>query len=130
MLYYELKKIWVKPGTKIALVILAVLLFVVCWFAIGNVYYVNENGEHVYGIEGIQKLKEAKKEWAGILTEEVIADVIRENKRISETPEARSENVNQIEIAYGWKQGFYDIRYMIEYAFCKFRELDYYKPDT
>ena len=129
MLYYELKKIWVKSGTKISMIILAGMLFVVCWFAVRNVYYMNENGEHEYGIEAVQKLRAAKKEWAGVLTEEVIADVIRENIRINETPEALSEDVKQKEIAYGWKQEFHDIRYMLEYSFCKFREADYYQPD-
>lgn len=129
MLYYELKKIWVKPGTRIALLLLAVLLVVVSWSAYHGVYYLNENAEHEYGIEGIRKLKEAKKEWAGVLTEEVIADVLRENARINETPEALSDDIKQKNIAYGWKQGFHDIRYLIMRSFCKFREGDYYKPD-
>lgn len=129
MLYYELKKIWVKPGTKIAMIILVVLLFVVCWSAVRGVYWLDENSERVYGIEGIQKLKAAKKEWAGELTEEVIADVIRENARINETPEALSEDIDQKNIAYGWKQGFHDIRYLIMRSFCEFQEGDYYKPD-
>lgn len=125
-----MEKIWVKPATKIAMLILAVLLFTVCWFAVHNVYCIDENGDHVYGIGAISKLKEQKKEWAGTLTEEVIAEVIRENARINETKEARSDDVWQRNIAYGWKLGFHDIRYMIMYSFCKFREGDYYKPDT
>ena len=129
MLYYELKKIWVKPGTKIAMIILAVLLFSVCWSAVRGVYWLDDNHERVYGTEGIQTLKAAKKEWAGTLTEEVIADVIRENTRINETPEALSEDINQQKIAYRWKQGFADIRYMIMRSYCKFQEADYYKPD-
>ena len=130
MLYYELKKIWVKPATKIAMIILAVLLFVVCWFAVRGVYWLDDNHERVYGTEGIQTLKAAKKEWAGTLTEEVIADVIRENTRINETPEALSEDINQQKIAYRWTLGFADIRYMIMRSYCEFQEADYYKPDT
>lgn len=130
MLYYEWKKIWVKPGTKIAMLILAVLLFTVCWIAVHNVYCIDENGEHVYGIRAISQLKEQKKEWAGVLTEEVIAEVIRENARINETEEYNSDDVRQKNIAYGWKLGFHDIRNMIMCSFCKFREGDYYKPDT
>ena len=38
MLYYELKKIWVKPGTKIVLLILAITLVLSCYFAIHGVY--------------------------------------------------------------------------------------------
>ena len=129
MLYYELKKIWVKPGTKIAMIILAVSLFSTCWSAVRGVYWLDDNHERVYGIEGIQKVKAAKKEWAGMLTEEVIADVIRENTRINETPEARSEDINQKNIAYRWTLGFADIRYLIVRSFCEFQEADYYKPD-
>lgn len=130
MLYYEWKKIWVKTGTKIALLLMAANLVIVCWLAVGDVYWINEKGEHIYGIEGASKLKAAKKEWTGVLTEEVIAKVIAENNRINETKEGRSDNVQESNIAYGWKLGFEDIRYMLMYSFCKFREADYYKPDT
>ncbi len=129
MLYYELKKIWVKPGTKIAMIILAVLLFVVCWSAIRGVYWLDDNHERVYGTEGIQKVKEAKKEWAGLLTEEVIEDVIRENTRINETPEGRSEDIDQKNIAYRWTLGFADIRHLVMRSYCKFQEADYYMLD-
>ena len=129
MLYYELKKIWVKPGTKIVLLILAITLVLSCYFAIHGVYYVNENGENEYGIEAIHKLKAAKKEWAGLLTEEVIAEVIAENNRINDTEMGRSETVHDSNIVFGWKQGFYDIRWMLVRSFCKFRESDYYVPD-
>lgn len=129
MFYYEWKKIWVKQGTKIAMLVLACTFIIVCWFAVRNVYWVNENGDHEYGIEAIHKLKAAKKEWAGILTEEVIADVIAENIRINETEEGRSEDVRLSNIAYGWGQGFHDIRWMLMYSYCEFREADYFKPD-
>lgn len=130
MLYYELKKIWVKPGTKIAMLILAGILAITCFFAIHGVYYVNENGDNEYGLEAIHKLKAAKKEWAGLLTEEVIAEVIAENRRFNETEEGRSKEVRDSNIVFGWKQGFHDIRWMLMYAFCKFREADYYAPDS
>ncbi|MCM1145639.1 MAG: ABC transporter permease [Blautia sp.] len=130
MLYYEWKKIWVRPGTKIAMLLLAGLLMIVGFFAIRDVYYVNENGDHEYGPAAISKLKAAKKEWAGELTEEVIAEVIAENRRINETKEGRSEEIRESNIAYGWKQGFHDIRHMLMYAFCKFRSSDYYRPDS
>lgn len=130
MFYYEWKKIWVKQGTKIAMFVLACTFVIVCWFAVRNVYWVNENGDNEYGIEAVHKLKAAKKEWTGTLTEEVIAKVIAENRRINETEEGRSEDIRLSNIAYGWKQGFSDIRYMLMYSFCKFREGDYYKPDS
>ena len=54
MLYFELKKIWVKPATKTAMLSLAGMLAIICYFAIHGVYYVNESGENEYGIEAIQ----------------------------------------------------------------------------
>lgn len=130
MLYYELKKIWVRPGTKIAMLILAGMLAVTCYFAIHGVYYVDENGDNEYGIEAIRRLKASKKEWRGLLTEEVIANVIAENRRLNETEKGRSEKVQDNNIVFGWKQGFHDIRLMLMYSFCKFREADYYLPDS
>ena len=129
MLYYEWKKIWVRPGTKTAMLILGCLLALVCFFAVRNVYYVNENGDSEYGIEAVGKLKAAKKEWSGVLTEEVIAEVISENRRIKATEEGQSDDIRQSNIAYGWGQGFQDIRWMLMYSFCRFREGDYFKPD-
>ncbi len=130
MLYYELKKIWVRPGTRIAMLILIGMLAITCYFAVHGVYYVNENGDNEYGIAAIQKLKAAKKEWSGLLTEEVIADVIAENTRLNETEKGRSENVQDSNIVFGWKQGFHDIRLLLMYSFCKFQEADYYRPDS
>lgn len=130
MLYYEWKKIWVKPGTKIAILLLAGILALASFFAVHGVYYVNENGENEYGIAAVHKLKAAKKEWAGVLTEEVIAEVIAENARINATKEGKSDDVRESDIAFGWKQGFYDIRWMLVSAFCRFREGDYYRPDS
>lgn len=123
MLYYEWKKIWVRPGTKTAMLILGCLLALVCFFAVRNVYYVNENGDSEYGIEAVGKLKAAKKEWSGVLTEEVIAEVISENRRIKATEEGQSDDIRQSNIAYGWGQGFQDIRWMLMYSFCRFREI-------
>lgn len=117
MLYYELKKIWVRPATKTAMLALAGMLAITCYLAIYGVYYVNENGDNEYGIEAVQKLKAAKKEWSGLLTEEVIADVIAENRRLNETEKGRSETVQDSNIVFGWKQGFYDIRLLLMYSY-------------
>lgn len=130
MLYYECKKILVKRGTKMALLVLAAVLAITCYFAIHDVYYIDDNGDHVYGLPAISRLKEMKKEWSGLLTEEVIAEVIAENRRINDTEEGRAEDVRSSNIAYGWKLGFHDIYYLLMRSFCKFREADYYKPNS
>ncbi len=124
MLRYELKKIFVKPGGKIALLLLAVLLGVTCWFAT-DMEFVNEQGNLETGIEAMRKLRSVKKEWAGELTEERLAEVIAENARINALPGYWGDDGWATDIGYGWKQGIYDINAMLCHAFGKFREYDY-----
>lgn len=126
MLYYEIKKVFAKTGSRLALLILAAVLAVTCWFAVWGRYFVNEQGEKEYGIAAAQKLREAKLAWEGPLTEEKIAEVLQENARIVSSEEYQSADVKKKEIAYGWTQGFSDIRSLIVSAFCAFRDYDYY----
>lgn len=130
MLYYEIKKVFSRGGSKIALIILGIMIIVVVGFSINSSIWVNENGVEEKGFNAIKKLQEAKMEWSGLLTEERIAFVIEENKRIEATTEAMSDEVQQQNIAYGWKQGFMDIRNMINNSFCEFREYDYYRVNS
>lgn len=130
MIRYELKKIYTKTSSKIAVVILFLLLGITCYLAIHGVGYVNEEGKTEYGIQAVQKLKAERKEWAGVLSEEVIARVIEENARINATEEYQSNDVQKNDIAFSWKQGFYDIRKLLVRSFCAFRDYDYYVPDA
>lgn len=130
MIYYELKKIFCRTSGKIALVLLAVLVGITCFFAT-DVTWVNERGEEEKGFAAVTSLKEAQKEWAGRLDEEKIRRVIAENRRIEETPEGRSEKVEESNIAYGWKQGFMEIRSLLNCSYGDgFREYDYYRADS
>lgn len=124
MLGYELKKIFVKPGGKIALLLLAVLLGVTCWFATDR-GFINGQGERETGIGAVRKLRSARKEWAGELTEERLAEVIAENARINSLPGYWGDDGWATDMGYGWKQGIDDISDMINRAFGKFREYDY-----
>lgn len=130
MVYYEMKKILSKTSSRIALMCLAVLLIVVCGFAIAGVSYVNGQGEKESGISAAGKLREVKKEWSGFLTEEKIEEVIAANLAINKTDEYRSKDMRMQEIAFGWKQGFSDIRMLLVYAYGAFRDYDYYRPDS
>lgn len=124
MLRYELKKIFVKPSGKIALLLLAVLLGVVCWFAT-DVGFINEQGERETGIQAMRKLRDVRKEWAGELTEERLVEVISENARINALPGYWGDDGWATDAGYGWKQGIADISNMLCRAFGKFREFDY-----
>lgn len=128
MVYYEIKKVFSKTSNKIAVLFILVLLGLMTGFAI-HVQYVNEEGNMEYGISAARKLKELKKEWAGELTEERLKEVIAENARIQATPEARSRDIQQNNIAYSQRQGLLDIRSMIANSYGGFQEYDYYMID-
>ncbi len=130
MIRFEIKKIFCRKSGKVVLLALAVLLAVSCYMPIHDTRYVNEQGETERGLGAARKLREAKKEWSGLVTEEQVKRVLRENRRINQTAEARSEEVKKQDIAYSWKQGFSDIREMINSAFGDFQEYDYFKADS
>lgn len=130
MLYFEIKKVLSKQTNKIAIILLACIIVITAYLAISNVKWVNENGETEYGISAIRKLKKSQNEWSGLLTDKKIAKVIRKNKQINGTKEAKSNIIQQQEIAYSWKQGFMEIRDLINYSYGEFRNYDYNLIDS
>lgn len=135
MVRYELKKIFGSVGSKVALLLYAGVVVLSCWLAASGalnleVAWVNEQGESEYGYQAARKLRDARKEWEGWLDEEKLNRVAQENQRINATPQGQSDNIQQSNIAYGWKQGFAPIRGLISDSYAKgFREYDYYTAD-
>lgn len=130
MMRYEIKKVFVKTGSKIALVLLLAVMGITCFFAT-NVSYVDGEGNSRSGPAAVSKLRAAQKEWAGYLDEEKVREVIAENRRIQSTPEALSQNVTEQNIAYGWQQGITGIRDLLNCSYAEgFREHDYYRADS
>lgn len=105
MTYYEIKKVFSKKGSKVALIFIFIVISVVLSFIIGDNKYVNRNGDAESGISAMLKVRELKKEWSGELTEDVLRKIIEENVRISQTPEAKSNDFRQNDIAYSQRQG-------------------------
>ena len=136
MIRYELKKIFASVGGKIALGLYIATVILSCLLAANgfmnvDVKWVNEQGESERGFKAVQKLREARNEWEGWLDEDMLNRVVQENLRINATPEAQSEITKQLEIAYGWKQGFNPIRDMINRSYSAgFRSYDYYRADS
>ena len=127
MTRFELKKVLGSIGGKIALMLLAAAVCLGCWMCISEVEWVNERGDSETGLEAISKLRNAQKQWAGILDTEKLEKIIRENQRICATPEAQSKDYEQNDIAYGWKQGIRPVLNMMNYAYSKdFQEFDWY----
>ena len=135
MVRYELKKVFGSVGGKIALILYIAVLVLSCWLSSTGalnieVKWVNEQGESEYGPSAVRKLREAQEQWEGWVDQETLTSVIQENQRINATPEAKSDIVQQGEIAYGWKQGFAPIRELVNYSYANgFREYDYYTAD-
>ena len=130
MVKFEIKKVFLRRGNQMAVALLAVLLCVVCFFA-GNISYVNESGETETGFQAVKKLREEQKEWAGLLDEVKIRKVIEENNKISQTPEAQSDDFQENDKAFHKKQGFQEIRNLLNYAYAEgFRDYNYFRADS
>lgn len=130
MIRFELKKIFSKPVNKIVFLLLMIVLCVVSHFAIGYADYVDENGETTAGVAAARALREEKNEWAGYITEDVLRKVLQENKLINNSEEYLSSDVIESNKAYSKKQGFSDIRELINRAFCDSQEYNYYRADS
>lgn len=127
MVRYELKKVLSKVSSMVALLILMGFVCMSCWMNFNAVEWVNEQGQIETGIDAVQKLKAARKAWAGTLDEEKLAAILVDNQRIEATPEAQSRDYTQNDIAYGWRQGYRPVLDMVNYAYSEdFRSYDYY----
>ncbi|MCQ4636410.1 ABC transporter permease subunit [Anaerovorax odorimutans] len=130
MTYYEIKKVFAKTSSKLSLAVLCIVLIVVCNFATGEAQYVNENGDGESGRAAIAKLREQKQQWEGPLTSEKLEKVIRQHRKINASPEAKSDDVQELDKAYAKTQGYGDIRDLLSCAFGDFIEFDYYAADS
>lgn len=130
MTWYEIKKVFSRPGSKAAVAVLAAVVAVSCYLAT-HIAYVNEQGDNEYGRAAVMRLRAAQKEWAGVLDTEKIRQVIEANNRVNQSPEGQAEDVRSGNIAYGRKQGFLGIRSLLNYAYAEgFRISDWYRADV
>ena len=132
MIRFEIKKIFSKISSRIALIVLAVLLAVICFNTLRSpdLWYVDQEGETHKGITAARQLKELKEGEAGMLTEERLAEVIGERNDITSSPEYNSSDITQQDIAFARGQGISDIRDLLTVSFCGFGEYDYYRADS
>ena len=130
MVFFELKKIFLKPINIIAFIVLTAILCIVSYLAIDYVSYVDENGETITGFAAAQALRDDKNLWAGYITEDVLIRVLEENTVIINSEEYLSNDLKEQEKAYSKTQGYSDIREMINRAFCEFQEYNYYRANS
>lgn len=117
MIRFEIKKIFSKTANKIGLIVLLAAIAVTCYFAISSMDYVDEEGDTHTGIAAARYLRDTKAEWEGLITEDVLREVIRQNRLINETYPDSPTDIKTSNIGYSKKQGFSDIRDLINSGF-------------
>lgn len=130
MLFYELKKIFGRAGGKIALLVLAIGLAVICYSAMLQVSYTDENGDSHTGPAAARELRDLKNEWAGPIDEAALLRAAEENQRIIASDDYNSEDIQRQNIAYHESQGYETIRSLIAQTYDGFNEYNYYRIDT
>lgn len=130
MLRYELKKIFGRTGGKIALIVLAIGLAVICYSATLQVSYTDENGDSHTGPTAARDLRDAKNEWAGPIDAEALTRAINENQRIITSADYNSDDIQRQNMAYHESQGYETIRSLIAQTYDGFNEYNYYRLNT
>lgn len=130
MLRYELKKIFGRAGGKIALLVLAIGLAVICYSAMLQVSYTDENGDSHTGPAAARELRDLKNEWAGPIDAEALTRAINENQRIITSADYNSDDIQRQNMAYHESQGYETIRSLIAQTYDGFNEYNYYRLNT
>ena len=117
----------VARGNKAALLILTAVLIIGSFLTIRDVHYIDADGNTSTGISAVRHLREEKNQWKGYLTEDILKRVIQENRTVSASPEAQSDDIQETNKAASMEQGFSDIREMINLAFGEIDNYDYYR---
>lgn len=117
LVWYEIKKILLKPSCQIALLILLVLAGQCCYqvmYGKESAYWVNQEGEVETGPAAMQKLREASAEWSGTMNQELLEKALAELKRLDAEGKAHPEDPDY---AYKRSQGLQNIRGLMNNAF-------------
>lgn len=130
MLRYELKKIFGRAGGKIALLVLAIGLAVICYSAMLQVSYTDENGDSHTGPAAARELRALKNEWAGPIDETALLRAAEENQRIIASEDYNSTDIQRQNAAYHDTQGYATIRSLVAQTYGGFNEYDYYRLDS
>ncbi len=107
MIRFEIKKIFSKTANKIGLIVLLAAIAVTCYFAISSMDYVDEEGDTHTGIAAARYLRDTKAEWEGLITEDVLREVIRQNRLINETYPDSPTDIKTSNIGYSKKTGIF-----------------------
>ena len=130
ILKFEIKKMLRSKTSMAAIGFLILLTVGLCIGYILGGYYAQEDGSKIFGIKAAARMREAREPWKGMITEEVIAKVIEENKRLCTDPAYRGKDGWLTEEGYSRQQGFYDLRSLINDTYREsFSDYDYFTCD-
>lgn len=133
MVWYEIKRILLRPSCQIALLLLLLMSGRFCiqvMWGSESAYWINEDGQMEIGYNAMQKLRVAQAEWSGELNQELLEKVLAELKQAESEGEAHPEDPD-----YAFKrcQGLQHIRSLMNQAFKSdyiWKYEDYYLTET
>ena len=117
MVWYEIKRILLRPSCQIALLLLLLMSVRFCiqvMWGSESAYWINEDGQMETGYNAMQKLRAAQKEWSGTLDQELLEKALAELKKAKSEGKAHPEDPD-----YAFKrcQGLQHIRSLMNQAF-------------
>lgn len=130
MLLFEIRKIFSRFKNRFAALLLLIALGITSILAVNKVEYVDENGNSTTGITAAANLRAVREPWSGYLTEEVLKKAVEENNAVNASAEANSTDIQEQNKAFAKKQGFEEIRNVINEAYSGWRDYDYYAVDS
>lgn len=133
MVWYEIKRILLRPSCQIALLLLLLMSVRFCiqvMWGSESAYWINEDGQMETGYNAMQKLRAAQKEWSGTLDQELLEKALAELKKAKSEGKAHPEDPD-----YAFKrcQGLQHIRSLMNQAFKSdyiWKYEDYYLAET
>lgn len=133
MIWYEIKKIFLRPSCQIALILLLLLAGRFCIQVMNGTeraYWVAEDGQPETGVAAMQKLRAAQKEWSGLLDQDLLRKALSTLKQLQQEGSNHPEDVDY---AYKRSQGLMPIRFLLNNAFksgYQWKYEDYYLAET
>lgn len=127
ILRFELKKMLGNRTSIVAMGLLVLLMFGLCIGYISGCDYILEDGTKISGISAIIRMREAKSQWNGALTEEIIAGVIEKNNAVYHDMAYVGADGWLTDEGYSRQQGYLDIRNLINNTYrSSFSDYDYF----
>lgn len=117
MVWFEIKKVLLRPSCQIALILLLLLSGRFCirvMWGTESAYWLNENDQEETGVAAMQQLRASQKEWSGVLDQELLEKVLYELKQSQREGDFHPEDPNY---AFRHNQGLDHIRMLINNAF-------------